>query len=200
MLILVDFMIFETQPQTWQELQDYVGQMFRECGFNVEVSKVLPNVRGKKEIDVFVQDLNSEYRPTILVECKFYKGKVSQEKAHAFRTVMQDYGANLGFIVAPNGFQKGCHEVVANTNVRLVSLDELQVEYFEKWINAMVGRYMPIADALFPYWDHVGGKIHAKGIPLDFDKHQLLNRAYNPICSLGPGDQTVFGFRRWNCF
>lgn len=189
-------MIFETQPQTWQELQDYVGQLFRECGFHVEISKVLPNVRGKKEIDVFVQDITSEYRPKILVECKFYKGKISQEKAHAFRTVMQDYGANLGFIVAPNGFQKGCYEVIENTNIRLVSLDELQAEYFEKWTTGMVNRYMPIADSLFPYWDHAGGKMHAEGKQLNFATHQLLNRAYNPICSLGPGDQSIWGFRR----
>ena len=31
-------MIFDSEPQTWQQLQTYVGKMFEECGFETEVS------------------------------------------------------------------------------------------------------------------------------------------------------------------
>ena len=45
-------MIFDTEPNNWKELQNFVGQLFKECGFETEVSKVVELVRGKKEIDV----------------------------------------------------------------------------------------------------------------------------------------------------
>jgi hypothetical protein len=58
-------MIFNTEPTTWKELQNYVGQLFRECGFATEISKVVQLVRGAKEIDVHTQDTASEYKPII---------------------------------------------------------------------------------------------------------------------------------------
>ncbi len=95
-------MIFDSEPQIWQQLQAYVGQMFEECGFETEVSKVVELVRGKKEIDVFAKDIDGEYQPIILIECKFWNSPIPQEIIHSFRTVVSDYGANIGFIVSPN--------------------------------------------------------------------------------------------------
>ena len=93
-------MIFNSEPQNWNELQIYVGQMFEECGFETEISKVVDLVRGKKEIDVITKDISSEYLPIILIECKFWNKAVSQETIHSFRTVVSDFGASLGFIVS----------------------------------------------------------------------------------------------------
>lgn len=60
--------IFSTEPNTWQDLQNFVCQMFKECNFDVEVSKIVKLGRGKKEIDVCVQDNSSEHELKILVE------------------------------------------------------------------------------------------------------------------------------------
>ena len=188
-------MIFDTEPNSWSELQNFVGQMFMECGFHTEISKVVELVRGKKEIDVFTQDVKSEYKPYILIECKFWNKPVSQETIHSFRTVVNDFGANLGFIVSKNGFQSGSYDAVKNTNIRLVSLKELETEYYEKWKQGMTERYMPFADILFPYWDYPG-KMPRDGGPIDFDKQQLVHSAYRPVCSLGPGDRMLNGFNR----
>ncbi|GGB81953.1 hypothetical protein GCM10007424_22510 [Flavobacterium suaedae] len=181
-------MIFDDEPQTWSQLQNYVGKMFTECGFETEVSKVVELVRGQKEIDVITQDLRSEYKPTILIECKFWKEKVNQEIVHSFRTVVNDFGANLGFIVSKNGFQSGCYEAAKNTNIRLVSLKELEAEYYKKWLQGMVEKYMPYADKLFPYWDYTGTKMPNDGGKIDFEKQQLIFSAYKPICAIGPSD------------
>ena len=149
-------MIFDTEPQSWTELQNYVGQMFDECGFQTEISKVVELVRGKKEIDVYTQDIRSEYKPIILVECKFWNKAISQETIHSFRTVVSDFGANIGFIVSKNGFQKGSYEAADKTNIRLVTLKELENEYYSKWKQGMTQKYMSYADRLFPYWDYPG--------------------------------------------
>lgn len=189
-------MIFNSEPQDWKELQAYVGQMFEECGFETEISTVVDLARGKKEIDVYARDTSSEYQPTILIECKFWNKAVSQETIHSFRTVLTDFGATLGFIVSKNGFQAGCFEAAEKTNVRLVSLGELENEYYPKWKQAMANRYMPFAGRLFRYWDPVGVKMPHDGGTIDWETQQLLYAAYEPICGLGPGDLLLAGFRR----
>lgn len=189
-------MIFNSEPQNWKELQNYVGQMFEECGFETEISKVIDLVRGKKEIDVYTKDTTSEYHPIIIVECKFWNKPVNQETVHSFRTVVNDFGANLGFIVSKNGFQAGCYEAAEKTNVRLVSLKELEKEYYKKWKKAMVKRYIPYADKLFPYWDPSGGKVPPDGGKIDWDLQQLVYKAYRPVCTLCPKDFMMYGFRR----
>ncbi|MVZ62799.1 restriction endonuclease [Sphingobacterium humi] len=188
-------MIFDTEPNNWKELQNFVGQIFRECGFPTEISKVVQLVRGKKEIDVFTQDIKSEYKPHILVECKFWNKPVNQETIHSFRTIVNDFGANTGFIVSKNGFQSGSYDAVKNTNIRLVSLKELETEYYNKWKQGMVERYMTYADRLFPYWDY-SGKIPKDGGTIDFYTQQLIYSAYKPVCGLGPSDKAENGFQR----
>lgn len=189
-------MIFKSEPQNWKELQNYVGQMFEECGFETEISKVVDLIRGKKEIDVYTKDTSSEYHPIILVECKFWNKAVNQETIHSFRTVVTDFGANFGFIVSKCGFQAGCYEAVEKTNVRLVSLKELEKEYYTKWKQAMAKKYVFFADRLFSYWDPAGGKMPPDGGKIDWETQQLLYAAYSPVCGLGPGDFMLHGFRR----
>ena len=61
-----------------------------------------------------------------LCECKHWRRAVPQEVVHAFRTVMADVGAHRGFIISIAGFQEGAFEAVANTNIDLVTFEELQ--------------------------------------------------------------------------
>lgn len=189
-------MIFDIEPNNWRELQNFVGQMFRECGFQTEVSKVVQLVRGKKEIDVYTQDIKSEYKPIILIECKFWNKPVSQETIHSFRTVVNDFGANTGFIVSKNGFQSGSYEAVKNTNIKLVSLKELETEYYAKWKQGMVEKYIQYGDILFPYWDYPGKMPQKDSEFFSWENQQLVQSAYKPICNLGPKDFMFNGFMR----
>lgn len=72
-------MIFDVEPWSWQQIQTFVGRMFKEFGFDTEVSKVIELVRGHKEIDVYARDLECESQPTILVKCKFWNSPIPQE-------------------------------------------------------------------------------------------------------------------------
>ena len=190
-------MIFNTEPNNWKELQSYVGQMFKECGFETEIGKVVKlGVRGSKEVDVYAKDSSSEYKPIFLVECKFWEKAVHQEVIHSFRTVVADFGANLGFIVSKNGFQSGCYTAVQNTNIHLVSLANLDEEFYPKWKQAMAKRYVQYADKLFPYWDPAGGKMPKDGGTISRETQQLIYAAYEPICGLGPKDFMPDGFKR----
>lgn len=180
-------MVFDREPEDWIELQMFVGRLFRECGFNTEISKVVELVRGKKEIDVYAQDVESEYESEILIECKFWNKPINQEVVHSFRTVVNDYGATSGFIVSKVGFQKGCIDAVNKTNIKLVTLKNLENRYFERWKKNLARKYRRYADPLFPYWDFPGKRV-ADGGEIDSSKRNLIYQAYRPICELGPGD------------
>ena len=181
-------MIFDTRPSDWKDLQDFVKQMFDECGFETESPHIVELVRGKKEVDVYAKDLESEYQPVVFIECKFWNSPIPQDTIHSFRTVMADGGANLGFIVSKIGFQKGAYEAVEKTNIRLVTFEELEQVYYRRWLKNIPKRYMEIADKLFPYWDPSGGKRPADGGKISYETERLLYQAYKPLCSIGPWD------------
>lgn len=176
-------MIFDREPTSWRELQNFVGQLFTECDFETEISKVMKLVRGKKEVDVFAKDNKSDFRTEIIVECKYWNKPVDQETIHAFRTIVNDSGANVGFIISKNGFQKGAKEAVINTNIRLATLLELESEFYFRWKLCMIKKYLPFANRLFPYWDY-SGKMPVDGRKIDYEKQKLIYYAYQPICCL----------------
>jgi hypothetical protein len=191
----MDCKVFDKEPATWQELQNMVGQLFAELGCFVEVSKVVQLVRGEKEIDVYVEDRMSTPYSKYLCECKFWGKPIHQEIVHAFRTIVADCGAHRGFIIAKSGFQSGCHDAIKNTNIELISFDDLQGLFFNRWLQAMVKRYMPYADRIFPYWDPVGRVPKIKWAETEVEQLHLLNAAFSPLVRLGPGD-TMTGFKR----
>lgn len=121
----------------WKELQNLVGNLFTEMDYDVEIEKTIKLVRGKKEIDVYVKDTKSSSNLTFLIECKYWETKVSQETVHGFRTVVQDSGANAGYIVSLNGFQSGAYEAAALSNIFLVTFEELQHRFGNEWLYKM---------------------------------------------------------------
>lgn len=187
--------ILKSQPKTWQELQDIIGQLFLELGCQVELSKVVNLVRGKKEIDVFVQDQLSDNEPIILIECKYWIKKVNQEIIHSFRTVVNDFGANYGFIVSKNGFQKGSYEAVEKTNISLLTLDDIEEKYSDRWIVSMTNKYLPLSDQLLRYWDPYENNDAKDGTKIDWNLQELLYKAYEPIIKISRVDN-ICGFQR----
>ncbi len=126
-------MIFNQEPKDWKDLQDKVKIIFDDIGYEATTEKTMELVRGKKEIDVFAVN-NSKPQMTIIVECKLYNSRVSQDVVHSFSTVVQGCGANIGIIVSKLGFQKGCYEAVEKTNILLFNWEEFQNHFLEIWI------------------------------------------------------------------
>ncbi len=188
--------IFDNNPETWQELEEMVGQLFNEIGCYVEVGTTIQLVRGAKEIDVYIEDKMSTPHSKYLCECKFWNEPIPQGVVHEFRTVVADFGANQGFIISKVGFQSGSKEAVEKTNVQLLTFDALQKLFFRRWLPSMVDRYMSYADRLFPYWDPSGGRMpKVKWTGKDIEHLRILIEAYEPFIDLGPGDK-MMGFRR----
>ncbi len=189
---------FDRDPTDWRDLQQMVAQMFSEMGCDVRVSEHVKMVRGAKEIDVFVRDGAVTPPAVYLCECKFWKRAVPQETAHSFRTVVADFGANRGYIISAAGFQRGAYEATANTNVELVTFAQLMDMFCDRWRIAMGYRFMPFADALFPYWDPTGGRRPRNPwSAAERERHRQLMEAYLPFIQLGPTSENERFVRRF---
>lgn len=137
-------------PTTWKELQDLVALLLDEAGFRSVTPCTIETVRGKVEVDVFVQSPDI-FVKSIICECKFWKTRVSKEKVHAFRTVVHDSGASLGLIISSIGFQAGAMEAAELSNVKLFSWDSFTDTISEKWIIEKLKRIKIQSNYLMEY-------------------------------------------------
>lgn len=188
--------IFDRSPSDWRDLQNLVAQLFRELGCDVDVGRRIELVRGSKEVDVLVADVASTPPARYLVECKFWSRAVPLEVVHSFRTVVADSGAHRGFIVSLVGFQEGAHSAASMTNVELVTFDQLQAMFRDRWLVSMGRRYMAVGDALFPYWDYPGKMPKIPWTRDHVERQQALIEAYRPIVGLRPSLE--ISNWRWN--
>ena len=56
----------------WRDLQNRVAELFREMGYLAHSPFNVDLVRGKKEVDVFVEDPRTSMPHRTLIECKHW--------------------------------------------------------------------------------------------------------------------------------
>jgi restriction system protein len=134
-------LITQNMPDTWQDLQNWTAQILNECGIEAQTEVTLETVRGQVEIDVLATENVQGREHKVLIECKNWKAKVPQNVVHGFRTIVNDIGANVGYIVSKAGFQSGAYEAVANTNIKLLTWWEFQEAFEDQW-----------------YWNHLSNQ------------------------------------------
>lgn len=133
----------------WRDLQEKVAQLFEEMDYKIESPrKVALAGRGKKEVDVYVKDQLASVNQIYLVECKHWGKNVPQDVAHSFKTVMEESGANTGFIISKVGFQSGARKAVRYTNIHLLTFEELQRKYGKEWFRKQKSRLDALVDQL----------------------------------------------------
>ncbi|ALP35827.1 hypothetical protein ASL14_06235 [Paenibacillus sp. IHB B 3084] len=151
--------ILESHPSDWKDLEVKVGKILNASGFIATVNKQIKTVRGRVNVDVYAEDVKSIPKSINLFECKYWSADIPQAVIHSFRTVLNDFGANSGFIIVKNGFQSGAYDAVKNTNVHLLSWNEFQDVFIERWLECTLDILNEIGLPLREYTD-----------PLDMDK------------------------------
>lgn len=126
-------MIDNPYPESWQDLQSGVCRILRNIGLQANTEVPLQTPRGQTTVDVYAIDLNSVDRIQYIVECKNWSSAVPQTVVHAFSTVMQETGGNLGFIISKHGLQAGARRYTNNTNITGMTYSEFQKKYFKVW-------------------------------------------------------------------
>ncbi|MFF1831506.1 restriction endonuclease [Paenarthrobacter sp. NPDC058040] len=127
-------MITEKHPETWRDLQNEVAKILADCGMQTDVEKTVTLVRDVADIDVVALETANGRTNTIFCECKRWKSSIPKNVVHGFRTIVQDGGANVGYIITSKGFQRGAYGAADLTNLRLVTWREFQDEFEDLWI------------------------------------------------------------------
>lgn len=126
-------MIESPDIKDWKQLQYSVCRLLNEVGLAAQEAVVLKTPRGTVEVDVFAIDQVSVDKIQYIVECKNWANAIPQHVVHSFTTVMQETGANIGFIVSKLGLQAGAERYTQNTNIIGLTFEALQRRYFEPW-------------------------------------------------------------------
>lgn len=84
----------------------------------------------KRQIDVSLKFFNRYYEYLAIIECK--DKIVSIGEAEAFRTKIEDVGANKGVMVSSKGFQEGAKKAAEAHNIELFTLTEETADWTTK--------------------------------------------------------------------
>ncbi len=110
----------------WSDYQERVAQFFRNLGLSAETNVTVKGVRTNHDVDVVVRSKHAGFDVLWLVECKAWRSAIPKEKVLALRTIVDDTGADRGFIMAESGYQSGALEAARLANVTLTSLADLK--------------------------------------------------------------------------
>jgi restriction system protein len=122
-------LITSTLPEQWQDLEAAVADLLKKCGMAVEISHCVSTVRGDVVVDVHAIDTAARRNTAIFCECKHWRTPVPKTVVHAFRTVVSDGGANVGYLISSAGFQSESVAAAETSNVRLRTWPEFQVDF-----------------------------------------------------------------------
>lgn len=112
----------------WRNYQKEAAVFFRSLGFEAKVEESIEGARGKHNIDVWVSGEVHGIQFKWAVECKNWKSNIPKEKVMALISIVQDIGADRGFLLSEVGFQSGAVRAAHKSNVTLTSIADLKNE------------------------------------------------------------------------
>lgn len=130
---------YSERPPNWRALQDKVRQIFSDMGYKATVGKKIGTARGRVEIDVFAEK-RADTKTTLLCECKHWRSRVPQSVVHSFLSVVQNYGANTGYIISRAGFNSGAYRAARFTNIHLLTWDQFRQTFEKQWLKGISPR------------------------------------------------------------
>lgn len=110
----------------WRRHQEVTAGLFRSLGCSAEVDKLVIGARAEHKIDVWVVFSKFGFQNKWAIECKYWNSNVPKEKVLALKSIVDDVGADRGFIISKTGFQSGAIRAAAYTNITLTSIEDLR--------------------------------------------------------------------------
>lgn len=166
----------------WYQFQEEICSYFNSIGAEAKTNITVPGVRTSHNIDILVKTKYLGENLLWVIEAKKWKEKVSKLHVLGLRTIVEDIGADRGFIISEVGFQRGAIEAAKNTNVKLKTFNELQQNTRELVENEIIKTYKKRVELLeIRYWAHskqIRQKYGLRGeiweMPPNFSGHTLL--------------------------
>ncbi|MDO0947098.1 MULTISPECIES: restriction endonuclease [Chromohalobacter] len=157
----------------WYVFQEDIKDHFDSLGADAETNVRVQGVRTCHDVDVFIKTKFLGENITWVVEAKHWKNKVTKAQVLALRSIVDDIGADRGFIISVAGFQSGAFEAAEKTNVRLKTFDELK-EDTRGFIEAEILKtyYKRLVLLEDRYWSH------SKNIRIEYGlRHDIIDQS-----------------------
>jgi len=124
----------------WEKYEEAAANFFSTLGLKASVGKEVQGVRGSHDIDVFVEGSLYGIEFKWVVECKAWKSNIPKEKVMALISIVQDVGADRGFLLSEKGFQSGAIRAASNTNISLTSIEDLKLIVGEQLVEPTLAK------------------------------------------------------------
>ncbi|WP_217533118.1 restriction endonuclease [Vibrio metschnikovii] len=143
------------ESMNWYQFQEVICEHFRGLGADAQTNVTVTGVRTKHDVDILVKTKFLGQDITWVVEAKYWNSKVNKSHVLALRTIVDDVGADKGFIVSKLGFQSGALEAAKSSNVKLKTFDELKAETKDMVEAEIIKMYKKRLHLLEDrYWSH----------------------------------------------
>ena len=144
-----------SKDKKWYQFQEDICKHFQSIGAEAATNVTVQGVRTKHDIDVLVQTKYLGEDLTWVIEAKHWKCNVPKEKVLALRTIVDDIGADKGFIISLSGFQAGAIEAAQSSNISLKTFEELKEATSALIEDSILSGYEERARLLDKkYWSH----------------------------------------------
>jgi hypothetical protein len=110
----------------WQKYQEDAAEFFKSLGLSTAVEDRVCGARGEHIIDVYVKGRLHGIAFSWIIECKAWQTNIPKEKVLILAEIVQDVGADRGFLLSEIGFQSGAILQAAKRNITLTSLQDLR--------------------------------------------------------------------------
>lgn len=175
----------------WYKFQEEICNYFRSLGTTAETNVRVQGVRTNHDIDILVKTKFLGQDIVWIIEAKKWNSKINKLQVLGLRTIVDDIGADKGFIISEKGFQSGAEAAALKTNIQLMTYSELR-EITKELIQSEIIRTYKDRLILLEnrYWSHskkIRQKYGLRGeiwdYPVNFSGHSLLQTAHNAIDS-----------------
>ena len=173
-----------SKESDWYKFQEEIKEYFESLGADAETNVSVQGVRTIHDIDVFVKTRFLGENITWVIEAKHWKTKVTKAQVLTLRSIVDDLGADRGFIISLSGFQSGAFEAAGKTNVSLKTFNELKADtkvFIESEVIKTYHKRLLLLEER--YWSHSKSiRIEYElrndvGYPMEFTGQILLSTA-----------------------
>lgn len=130
----------------WMQYQEDAATFFRSLGLQAEVETTVKGTRGEHDVDVLVKGNLHGVNFVWIVECKAWRSNIPKEKVMALAAIVDDVGADRGFLLSEVGFQSGAIQQARKRSITLTSIQDLREVATESAIGHALARLAWRAD------------------------------------------------------
>ena len=175
-----------SEKPDWYQFQERICNHFNSIGARAETNVKVQGVRTNHYIDILVKTKFLGQNILWIVEAKKWNHKVNKIHVLALRTIIDDIGADKGFIISEKGFQSGAIEASKDSNISLTTFSDL-IEDTKHYIQGEIIQYYKERLTLVEtrYWSHSKTNRKKYGLrgeiwedPVRYSGYNLLQTAH----------------------